>query len=142
MNNNNSFFIKNPVWDEFKMSYPVSIRTFPHYVSPIEKRTSTNCKTVAGRKYRWSGGSSIKWCVLYHLLLLLIYSSSITRLHNLGQYRVNEEEGVKLTEESGMYTSMILNCECFDIFFIRILRVNEYYDVIAPKKHPGIAHGL
>ena len=37
-----------------------------------------------------------------HLLLLLIYSSSLTRLHNLSQYRVNEEEGVKLTEESGM----------------------------------------
>ena len=34
--------------------------------------------------------------------------------------RVNEEEGVKLTEESGKGTSMILNCECFDIFFIRI----------------------
>ena len=36
-----------------------------------------------------------------HLLLHLIYSSSLTRLHDLGQYRVNEEEGVKLTE-SGM----------------------------------------
>ena len=34
-----------------------------------------------------------------HLLLLLIYSSSLTRLHNLGQYRVNEEEGVKLRRQ-------------------------------------------
>ena len=34
------------------------------------------------------------------LLLLLIYSSSLTRLHNLGQYRVNEEEGVKLRTQS------------------------------------------
>ena len=31
-------------------------------------------------------------------------------------------------------TSMILDCECFGIFFIRILRVKWYYDVIIGKK--------
>ena len=55
--------------------------------------------------------TSIKGLVLYHLLLLLIYSSSLTRLHNLGQYRVNEEEGVKLRKIGNDLTSMVFNSE-------------------------------
>ena len=40
-----------------------------------------------------------------HLLFLL------TRLHNLGQYRVNEEEGVKLRKIGNDLTSMVFDFE-------------------------------
>ena len=40
--------------------------------------------------------NSIKWLVLYHLLLYHIYSSTFSRLHDLDQYRVNVVEGVKV----------------------------------------------
>ena len=55
------------------------------------------------------------------LLLLLIYSSSLTRLHNLGQYRVNEEEGVKLRKIGNDLNSMVFDSEWFDTFFYKSL---------------------
>ena len=39
-------------------------------------------------------------------------------------------------------TSMILNFECFSIFFIRILGVKEYYDVMIDKNHSETAFGF
>ena len=59
------------------------------------------------------------------------------RWENHGQNTVNFEKMLSLycIEESGMDNSMILNCECFGIFFIRVLGVKGYYDLMINKNH-------
>ena len=59
--------------------------------------------------------------MFWALLLHHMYSSTLTRLHNLGQYRVNEEEGVKLREIGNDLTSMVFDSEWFDTFFYKSL---------------------
>ena len=72
------------------------IHTLMHFTYPID--------SYLFRRVEKNGG-------FWVLLLLLIYSSSLTRLHDLGQYRVNEEEGVKLRKIGNDLTSMVFDSE-------------------------------
>ena len=96
---------------------------------------------IAGTRCPALAKSSVKWSVSSQPLPPLLLSSPCNiRRACLGS--TIPVQPCKQLYYFQSFTSMILNSECFGIFFIRIFEVKEYYDVMIHKNHLWIGHGL